>query len=311
MATSTDRTLLVTGGSNGIGRKAVADLLRDHPELHLVILVRGAGRGEALQRALMVETGRSAVSTITCDLESLADIRSAAAEVVRQLDAGEIPPLGGYLGNAGMQVLDLSQVTVDGYQTTFAVNVLAHYLLVRLLADRFVVPARIVLVGSDTHFADYRNNLGFIPALNWSTTAAAAAPGVEGRAGIREVMRTYARSKLAVVYLVHALARRLPAGVDVFTYNPGPVPGTQLGRNASLGARALALILHALRFTPFVMGVDTAGKLMAATIAGPPAGPTGTYIDRGREIPSSPESYDVVREEELWTTAARLCGIPS
>ena len=45
-------------------------------------------------------------------------------------------------------------------------------------------------------------------------------------------------------------------------------------------------------------------------MTGPRPGESGSYIDRGRIVPSSAESYDESREEELWTAAARLCGTP-
>jgi hypothetical protein len=40
-----------------------------------------------------------------------------------------------------------------------------------------------------------------------------------------------------------------------------------------------------------------------------PAG-SGAYLDRGRVVPSSAESYDEERDEELWRGAAELCGVP-
>lgn len=46
---------------------------------------------------------------------------------------------------------ELGGVFTGGFEPTFAVNVLANYLLIRLLADRFTAPARIVITSSDTH----------------------------------------------------------------------------------------------------------------------------------------------------------------
>jgi NAD(P)-dependent dehydrogenase (short-subunit alcohol dehydrogenase family) len=47
MLTKPNRTLVMTGGSDGIGRRAAVDLLRGNRDIHLVILVRG-GRGPKL-----------------------------------------------------------------------------------------------------------------------------------------------------------------------------------------------------------------------------------------------------------------------
>ena len=301
------QTIVMTGGSSGLGRHAAQYLLRDYPAQHMLLLVRG-GQGERVAAELTAETGNPNVSAVPCDLASLSDVRTAAAEIGRLLERGELPPLHGFLGNAGVQAPSTTRTTADGFEMTFGVNVLANYLLLRLLLDQFQAPSRIILTGSDVHFADFRHNLGVVPRPHWTDTAAIAAPGTGSAANsAREGQRAYATSKLAVIYLVHALARRVPEGIDVYTYNPGGVPGTGLGREASAAVQAIAgVLLNALRVTPFVTGVDQAGRLLAAAAAGPRPGETGAYIDRGRIIPSSPASYDKEREEELWTAAARL-----
>jgi hypothetical protein len=95
----------------------------------------------------------------------------------------------------------------------------------------------------------------------------------------------------------------------VYSYNPGAVPNTGLSRNASPAIQFIAgLLVNALRVTPFASDVDTAGRLLATVAAGPRPGESGSYIDQGKIIPSSPASYDKDREEELWTTATRLAG---
>jgi NAD(P)-dependent dehydrogenase (short-subunit alcohol dehydrogenase family) len=232
------QTLVMTGASSGIGRYAARYLLRDYPAHHLLLLVR-SGRGEQIAAELAAETRNPNVSAVPCDLASLSDIRAAAAEIGSLLDSGALPPLRGFLGNAGVQQSSLTRTTADGFEMTFGVNVLANYLLTRLLLDSFAPPSRIVITGSDVHFADFRHNLGVVPRPRWSDTAAIAAPGTGPAANsAREGQRAYATSKLAVIYLVHALARRVPEGVDVYTYNPGGVPGTGLAREASPALRA-------------------------------------------------------------------------
>jgi NAD(P)-dependent dehydrogenase (short-subunit alcohol dehydrogenase family) len=170
------QTLVMSGASSGIGRYAARYLLRDYPVHHLLLLVRG-GRGEQIAAELAAETRNPNVSVVPCDLASLSDIRAAAAEIGRLLDSGALPPLHGFLGNAGVQQSSLTRTTADGFEMTFGVNVLANYLLIRMLLDRFAPPSRIVITGSDVHFADFRHNLGVVPSPHWSDTAAIAAPG--------------------------------------------------------------------------------------------------------------------------------------
>jgi NAD(P)-dependent dehydrogenase (short-subunit alcohol dehydrogenase family) len=92
----------MTGAGRGLGRAAAEQLLRGHPELHLLIPVRGSAAGR-LGKELAAATGNPNVSTVRCDLASLGDIRATAAEVGRFLDQGAIPPLSGFIGNAGTQ----------------------------------------------------------------------------------------------------------------------------------------------------------------------------------------------------------------
>lgn len=304
------RTLLITGASRGFGRRAAERLLSDHPDLHLLVTARG-GRGDQLARELAERSNNPNVTSVPCDLASLESIRTAAGTVMRMLNAGQIPPLRGFLGNAGLQMVSTTRTTADGFEMTFGVNVLANYLILRLLLSQFTTPSRIVIVTSDSHFGDFRHNLGMVPAPRWESADRLAAPGVGPKANSpREGRRAYATSKLALIHLVHALARRLPDDIDVYSYNPGLVPGTGLARDAGLLTRGLfRAVMPILRATPIATGPGAAGDLLAAAVAGPRPGESGSYIDRGTIIPSSSESYDEAREESLWIDAAHLCAI--
>ncbi|QFZ21643.1 SDR family NAD(P)-dependent oxidoreductase [Saccharothrix syringae] len=287
-------TILMTGASRGLGRHAAEHLLRHHPDRHLLVLNRAPG----LAAELAARTGNRNVSEITCDLASFADIRRAAAEVDR--------PLTGFVGNAGLQVQSTRARTADGVEMTFGVNVLAYHLLLNLLLPRFTAPARILVVGSDVH--DPRtNSLGLVPPPRWTDPRELARPR-EGTA--RDGRRAYATSKLGVLYLVHALARRLPAGVDAYTYNPGLVPGTSLARDAGpVGRAVFQAVGRVLSATPAATRPAEAGRLLAEAAAGPRPGDSGSYVSKGRVVPSSAESYDERREEELWAVADELCGL--
>jgi len=277
-------TLLMTGASRGIGRPAAERLLADDPSLRLIVVARSG-----------VPLDHPRVTTITGDLASLESVRAVAAQIQE--------PLQGYVGNAGLQMKTATSTTADGFETTFGVNVLAHYLLIRLLWGRFEAPGRIVITGSDSHFGDFRHNLGLVPAPQWTDVNRLAHPNLQKGRG------AYATSKLAVLYLVHALARRLPEGVDAYTFTPGFTPGTGLVRDeGALGRLVWTGVFPLLRALPAVNTVDVAGAQLAAAVAGPRPGPSGSYINRTEVERSSPESYDEEREEQLWRAAERLTG---
>ena len=286
----------MTGASRGLGRAAAEKILRARPDVHLVVTARGGALADDLARS----TGNANVSALPCDLASVRSIHAAAEVLAGRLDSGALPPLRGFAGNAGLQLTSRAHATEDGIEPTFAVNVLANQLFVRLLWSRFTAPGRIVLVGSDTHFGDLRHNLGMVPAPRWEPVADLARPRPDARTAT-DGRRAYSTSKLAVVHLVHALARRLPDGVDAYTFNPGYVPGTGLVRDAGPAVRFLSrTLLRALTATPLAMSAASAGGLLADAVIGPRPGRSGAYIDRHRVTPSAPASYDHDREEELW-----------
>jgi NAD(P)-dependent dehydrogenase (short-subunit alcohol dehydrogenase family) len=267
--------------------------------VHLLVVTRDAS-GERTA-AELAEVG-PAVSYVAADLRSLASVRSAVAEIQERVGGGELPALRGFVGNAGARYPNALTEGADGFEATFAVNVLANNLFVRLLQGRFVLPARIVITVSDTHFGDFRHNLGMVPGPAWRSPQVLSRTGAFARPGSTAAGRTaYSTSKPAAVHLVHAYARRLPPGLDVVAYNPGFVPGTGLARDADPVSRfAMRRILPVMTLTPFATGPAAAGRGLADVVLGATAAPTGSYVDRGRVARSSAESYDPGRERELW-----------
>lgn len=303
-------TVVMTGASRGIGRVAAEHILRRSPDVHLVVVGR-ASSGARL--AAELATGGHTLSYVPADLGSLDDVRRAATEIRDRLDRGDLPPLRGFVGNAGIQYTDALTEGPDGLESTFTVNVLANHLFVRLLQDRFAAPARIVITVSDTHFGDFRHNMGMVPGPSWKSPDTLAHTGAFAKPDTAVAGRTaYSTSKLAAIYLVHEYARRLPAGIDAVAYNPGFVPGTGLTRNADpLSRFAMRHIMPMMTLTPLATGRNTAGRHLADVVLGTTPAPTGSYVDRGRVDRSSDESYDPQRERELWEAAERFTACTS
>jgi NAD(P)-dependent dehydrogenase (short-subunit alcohol dehydrogenase family) len=298
-------TIVMTGATRGIGRVAVSRILEGDPGAHLVLLARGAG-GEQLAAQLRRD-GR-AVTAIDADLSSMRSVRRAADEVVAGLDAGELPPLRGLVANAGLQFTNAVTESPDGFEATFATNVLANHLLVRVLQNRFTRPSRIVITVSDTHFGDFQHNMGMVPGPQWQDPSTLARIGAFPKPGTVAAGRTaYSTSKLAAIHQVHEFARRLPAGVDIVGYNPGFVPGTGLARDAGAIAQfAMARVMPLLTITPAATTRKAAGRYLADLVVGRPPASSGAYVDRAKAVPSSAESYDADRERRLWEVAEKL-----
>lgn len=298
--TTAGRTIVMTGATGGIGRVAAVDLLQEAPDVHLVVLARSPET--TIAEELKQESGNPHVSSLTADLASLDSIRAAAMELRDQLDRNALPPLTGIVGNAGTQFLDAEQETVDGYETTFAVNVLANHVLIDELRGHLSAPGRIVLTTSDTHFGGFAQRMLLVPGPAWDQPKRLATPGFAENAESAPAGRTaYSTSKLGVIYLVHALARRLPPGIDVFSFNPALVPGTGLARAAGPITRfTFNRILPALTITPIARPASVSGADLAVAAIGPIPGESGSYINGKRVESSSSESYDPEREDALW-----------
>lgn len=305
-----DKTIVMTGATQGIGRVAAEQILRQSPDNHLIVLARapsGVQLVGELQHALGGDIG-TRVTMVAADLSSLTDLRRALTEVAALLHTGRLPALHALVGNAGIQHTNARTAGPDGYEATFVVNVLANHLLIRALQEHLVVPARVVITVSDTHFGDLRHNLGMVPGPRWKDPRDLARPAAFPRPDTTTAGRTaYSTSKLAAIYEVHAFSRRLPAGIDIVAFNPGLVPGTGLARNAGPVTRfAMRRVMPLLTHTLLATRPALAGKHLADAVLGGINARSGDYIDRDQVDRSSPESYDPVREEELWAVAEEI-----
>ena len=297
-------TIVMTGASRGIGRIAAERILADDPTVHLVVVARGAG-GEQL--AADLAAGGRSVSSVSADLVSLESVRAAASQIVSSLEQGDLPPLAGFVGNAGTQYTNALTKGVDGYEATFTVNVLANHVFVRALQDGFQPRSRITITVSDTHFGDFKHNMGMVPAPVWKSPTELAKVCAFDKPTTTAAGRTaYSTSKLAAIYLVHEYARRLP-GIDVVSYNPGFVPGTGLARNADpLSRFMMGRVMPLMALFPVATSQKAAGRYLADVVLGRTKAPSGSYVDRAKVDRSSGESYSPSREAELWSAVEQL-----
>ena len=138
------RTVLVTGGTGGIGRATALGLAA--MGAHLAITGRDRGRAEAVARDIRA-AGGGQVDVFVADLSSQAEVRRLAGEVLQRLSRIDV-----LLNNAG-GYWNTRHITADGLERTFAVNHLAPFLLTSLLLDRLnhSAPARVITVSSNVH----------------------------------------------------------------------------------------------------------------------------------------------------------------
>ncbi|MBB6551304.1 SDR family NAD(P)-dependent oxidoreductase [Nonomuraea rubra] len=312
------RTIVLTGGTSGIGFAAATAILRDeHGPWHLVLPVRDAARGrQTVESLTSAAASGNTAEAMTMDLSSLESVRTFAAELTSRATSETLPPVHALVCNAGVQMGTNLIHTADGFESTFAINHLGHFALVNALLPVLSAPARVVVTSSDTH--DPALKLG--PAPAWSSADALArgelaVPAKPDNAFVAG-QRRYSTSKLANLYFTYALARRLPEGVTANAFNPGMVPGTALGRSLPAPVRFISShvfprLTWLLRrvVSPNVNSAAESGAALAWLVTAPElADTTGRYFDGRAETRSSEESYDTARAEQLWSGSQRLTG---
>ncbi len=301
------KTFIVTGGNAGLGFECVSALAKDNSAL-VIIACRDVQKGE--QAAQRVREARGNVKVLPLDLARQASIRT----FVETFRKGQFPPLSGVVCNAGVQNVATPTKSEEGYETTFAVNHLGHYLLTRLLLSDLDSGARITFVSSGTHDPNQKTGM---PEPQY-TTAKTLARDFEPspKAG----RRRYTTSKLCNILCTYEYARRFAASPDprlqslrVNAFNPGMMPATGLARTYPAPLRFISryiLPLLAL-FVSNVHSPATSGRRLALLASGGEGSATGKYFSDGREIQSSAASYDTQKALDLWNTSAEMTGLPS
>lgn len=211
----TEFTIVMTGATAGLGAYA-AKLLAEQPNTRVIAGVRGSGRDV------------SGAQVLPLDLASLDSVTQFVDEVKNELGQTPIDVL---VLNAGIQFRDTNHRTVDGFETTFAVNHLAHYLLARLLVPGIADGGRLVITTSDTHDPAI---IPFGPRALDPAHLAHPEPG-----GAIAGLRAYASSKLCNLLTARSFAASdeiVRRRIDVVAYNPRPHPGDKPGGRVDVGA---------------------------------------------------------------------------
>jgi NAD(P)-dependent dehydrogenase (short-subunit alcohol dehydrogenase family) len=262
-------TILVTGATDGLGRRVAQELAAKGATV--LLHGRSLERLEATLEELKSQTGSEKANSYLADLSSLEAVRDLAERILSERDR-----LGVLVNNAGMIARERRE-SEDGYELTFAVNYLSHFLLTRLLLPllKDSAPARIVNVASagqsPLDFSNLMLERGY------------------------DAMKAYSQSKLAQIIFTFELADHLRGtGVSVNALHPASLMDTKM-------------VQSTFGYTMSTVE-EGAQAVVRLAVSQEVEGITGRYFDGKREARANRQAYDLRARNRLWVLSEQLCG---
>jgi NAD(P)-dependent dehydrogenase (short-subunit alcohol dehydrogenase family) len=275
------RVVIITGGNSGIGLAAAREIAKRGATV--VITARREMKGATALDIVRRYSGNDAAAVLPLDLSSFASIRTFAARMLAEYDRLDV-----LVNNAG-GLLSKRQLTREGYEMTFGVNHLGHFLLTELLLDRleFSAPSRIVNVSSIGH------RLG---AISFSD------PMYEQRP--YNPTEAYNQSKLANVLFTAELAKRLVGtGVTANSMHPGAVRTGFGSADDTQGFERMVMTIG----RPFMISARRGSKTIVYLACSPDvASVSGEYFVRCKPHTPSKNARDPEAARRLWQLSDEL-----
>jgi NAD(P)-dependent dehydrogenase (short-subunit alcohol dehydrogenase family) len=276
-----DKLVLITGATDGIGKKTASNIAGMGAQL--VLVGRNEGKTKLVVEEIKAETGNQKIEYLLGDLSVQKEVRRVADEFCSKYDRLDV-----LYNNVGATYAK-RELTIDGVEKTFALNQLSYFLLTHLLLDKLEenAPSRIICTSSGAHRK---------AGINLKNV---------NNSGLISIWTSYGQSKLANIMFVYALARRLEGtGVTVNSLNPGLVR-TNIGRgNGKIMDFIIAKVVN--RGIPVEEGSETPTYLISSDEV---EGVSGKYFDKKVAVESKSISNDIEAQEKLWEICKELTGI--
>jgi len=262
-----NKIILITGSTDGIGKQTANDLA----ETGATVIIHGRDykRTKDTAEEIAGMTGNNSLNFFVADLSSLHEVKRLAEEIYSKYLHIDI-----LINNAGV-FQQHKEMSSDGYEMTFAVNHLSHFLLTRLLTDLLVkaYKSRIINVSSMAH----ANHIDF--------------ENLQGEK-FYDGYEAYSLSKLCNILFTYEAARRLqPLGITVNCLHPGVIKTKLLRTGWGLGG------------SPIETGSKTSVYLATSAEV---ENVTGRYFSNSRQVSSSRVSLDVSVQNKLWQLSEKM-----
>jgi retinol dehydrogenase 12 len=275
------KTVVITGGTSGIGEVAAVTLAR--MGARIVLVARDKARGEATLARLRESAPGVTHSIHYADLLRLAEMKRVAAQIADKETRIDV-----LINNAGA-LFATRRITEDGLECTFALNHIAYFVVTEGLRERLSAsaPARIINTASAAHQG---------ATLDFDDLQSAKSFGA---------MKSYSRSKLCNILFTRELARRLGnTGVTTNCLHPGFV-ATRFGDQSGALMSWVVWLAKSFAISP-AKGAQTIIYLASSPDV---ATKTGQYFYESVPALPSPAARDDRSALLLWQRSAALAGI--
>jgi daunorubicin C-13 ketoreductase len=267
-------TIVVTGGSSGVGLAAAKQFAARGDEV--VLVGRNPNRlADAVAQVRQAGGGREPAN-FRADFESFAEVRALADQLLAGYERIDV------LANNAGGMVDTYRRTVDGFEATIQGNHLAPFLLTHLLRDR-LSGGRVVHTASRAH---QRSNLD--------------PDDFTGSPEKFSSWSAYGAGKAANILFAAEAARRWPDVANV-SFHPGVVR-TNFGNGPA--------VRFFYKYAPFLTSPEEAGALLVWLATAPAAELTNGAYYVGRQVTApSRRAADPVIAAKLWDASAKAVGL--
>lgn len=263
-----EKIIFTTGSTDGIGKQTAFELAKSDSKI--VIHGRNEEKCKNTIREIRKGIPDANLEYLVADLSSMKEVKNLAEQFCNQF-----PHLDVLINNAGVYMTE-RKLTNDGFETTFAVNHLAPFVLTNELLPvlKKSLSARIVTVSSMAHQR---------AAIDFENLQ--AEKRFDGYA-------VYSVSKLANVLHTYELAQRLQGtNVTVNCLHPGVITTKLLKAGFNMEGTSLK---------------EGAATSVYLALSDKVKDVTGKYFSDKKEVRSSAISYDVSLRKKLWEFSERL-----
>ena len=277
-----NKTIVISGATNGIGKAAAIELSKKNPRL--LFTYRNQKLADKLLTEIKNLSPDTQVHSVYCDFSNQDSIKKCADEINNLCEKIDL-----LINNAGV-VNTSYRETNEGIENTFAVNHLGYFLFTNLLLNKLKGEneTRIINVSSAAH--------AFVKEMQWED--------INYKSNFGQGLRCYGQSKLANLLFTRYLAIKLSTeNISVNAMHPGGV-NTSLGsQNKAWYSKPLKLILK-----PFFRSPLKGAESIIYLATKQDDGVTGEYFFNSKIHKSSAYSKNLEEAHKLWGLSEELVG---